>query len=334
VAGPRGTRTRPLRSETRRRVLDAAAEVFAARGIASSSVSDIAAAAGLTKGAVYSNFDSKDELVLALMEEHVLRRLHNAMAAFDAAEDVGLAVHDLGASLVEAIHSDLTWQHLLFEYCGLARRDPALHAALGQRRREGRAAVARAIERIGRARGVPLPMTPDDLAVAMLAISNGLALETGMDADGVPDDLFPRLIALIVDKPALAEPAGKPVAAAGAKSAASAKATAGAKKTAAAKSVDAKSVDAKSADAKSADAKSAGAQSVGAKSAVVRSAGARSAGAKSAGARSAAAKPDKAAPPSATATKPTAASKPAAATKPAPKTTAEPKPRRSSKTSR
>ncbi|HEY2694995.1 MAG TPA: TetR family transcriptional regulator [Pseudonocardiaceae bacterium] len=198
MTSTRGARTRPLRSETRRRVLDAAAETFAARGIASSSVSDIAHAAGLTKGAVYSNFDSKDELVLTLMTEHVLDRLHNALAAFDAAEDVGLAVHDLGASLVEAIHADLTWQHLLFEYCGLARRDPTLRAALAERRKEGRAAVARAIERIAAARGVELPMPPADLAVAMLAISNGLALETGMDADGVPDDLFPRLIALII----------------------------------------------------------------------------------------------------------------------------------------
>jgi AcrR family transcriptional regulator len=181
-------------------VLDAAAEVFAARGIASSSVSDIAHAAGLTKGAVYSNFDSKDDLVLALMEEHVLQRLHNALVAFDAADDVNVAVHDLGASLADAIHSDLGWQHLLFEYCGLARRDPTLQAALADRRRAGRAAVARAIERIAQARGVELPMSAADLAVAMLSISNGLALETSMDPDGVPDDLFPRLIGLIVDR--------------------------------------------------------------------------------------------------------------------------------------
>lgn len=183
-------------------MLDAAAQVFAARGIASSSVSDIAHAAGLTKGAVYSNFDSKDELVLTLMEEHVLQRLNNALAAFDAAfdagDDVNLAVHDLGASLVDAIHADLTWQYLLFEYCGLARRDPTLRAALAQRRKEGRAAVTRAIERIAQVRGVELPMSAADLAVAMLSISNGLALETGMDAEGVADDLFPRLIGLIL----------------------------------------------------------------------------------------------------------------------------------------
>lgn len=205
TATPAGGRTRPLRADTRRRVLDAAAEVFAARGIASSSVNDIARAAGLTKGAVYSNFASKDDLVLALMEEHVLRRLHDAIAAFDAADDVDTGVHDLGASLVAAIHADGVWQHLLFEYCGLARRDPALHAALAHRRREGRAAVAAAITRLTHARGVALPMSADDLTVAILAISNGLALEAGMDPPAVPDDLFGRLIALIL-RPA---PAGR-----------------------------------------------------------------------------------------------------------------------------
>lgn len=183
-------------------MLDAAAEVFAAHGIASSSVNDIARAAGLTKGAVYSNFASKDDLVLALMEEHVLRRLHDAVAAFDAADDLDTAVRDLGASLVAAIHSDATWQHLLFEYCGLARRDPTLRAALTERRREGRAAVAGAVARLADARGLDLPMSADDLAVTILAISNGLALEGGIDPASVPDDLFGRLIALIVGPPA------------------------------------------------------------------------------------------------------------------------------------
>ncbi|AHH94687.1 TetR/AcrR family transcriptional regulator [Kutzneria albida] len=192
------TRTpRPTRAQTRQRVLDAAAEVFAARGIAASSVSEIAEAAGMTKGAVYSNFRSKDELILALMEEHVLRRMQDAVAAADAAPDVDTAVRDLGASLMHAIHTDSTWQHLLFEYCALARRDPDLREGLRRRRREGRAAVAAAITRLFQARGLTLPMSAEDLAVAVLAISNGLALEGGMDPEAVPGDLFARLIGLI-----------------------------------------------------------------------------------------------------------------------------------------
>ncbi len=58
---------RPSRTETRARLLDAAAEVFVARGIALASVEEIAETAGFSRGAFYSNFTDKDELVMALL---------------------------------------------------------------------------------------------------------------------------------------------------------------------------------------------------------------------------------------------------------------------------
>jgi AcrR family transcriptional regulator len=186
--------------------MDAAVEVFAARGIAASSLSQVAAAAGLTKGAIYSNFASKDELVLAIMEEHVATRLRDALEAFDAAEDLDLAVHELADSLARAIQTDSTWQHLFFEYCTLARRDPALQAGLMTRRREGRAAVARAIERIFDRYGIEAALSPDELAIAGLAISNGLSIESGIDPTAVPADLFARILTLIVPQPIVAAP--------------------------------------------------------------------------------------------------------------------------------
>ena len=53
------TRTRPTREQTRARLLRAASEVFATHGYDRASLDDVAAAAGLTKGAVYSSFASK-----------------------------------------------------------------------------------------------------------------------------------------------------------------------------------------------------------------------------------------------------------------------------------
>ncbi|BCP36313.1 hypothetical protein MINTMi198_16830 [Mycobacterium intracellulare M.i.198] len=55
-------RTRPTRGEVRDRILDAASKVFAAEGFAGATIDAIGQAAGFTKGAVYSNFESKDEL--------------------------------------------------------------------------------------------------------------------------------------------------------------------------------------------------------------------------------------------------------------------------------
>lgn len=54
---------------TRNVILDAAAEAFEARGFAGASLSDILARAGVTKGALYFHFSSKEELAKALIEE-------------------------------------------------------------------------------------------------------------------------------------------------------------------------------------------------------------------------------------------------------------------------
>jgi AcrR family transcriptional regulator len=57
--------------ETRAKLLDAAADVIAAKGYEGASMEDIAAAAGFTKGALYSHFSSKEDLLFALATEHL-----------------------------------------------------------------------------------------------------------------------------------------------------------------------------------------------------------------------------------------------------------------------
>ena len=64
-------RVRPTREETRQRLFEAAAAAFAEHGIGGASVEAITAAGGLTRGAFYSNFASKDELITAMLADHV-----------------------------------------------------------------------------------------------------------------------------------------------------------------------------------------------------------------------------------------------------------------------
>ncbi len=71
-------RTRPTREETREKLFQAAAEVFEEQGIGAASIEAIAAAAGLTRGAFYSNFADKDELIIAMLEDHVDRSIRLA----------------------------------------------------------------------------------------------------------------------------------------------------------------------------------------------------------------------------------------------------------------
>ncbi len=178
-------------------MLVAAEEVFAERGIEAASVDDVAAAAGLTKGAVYSSFRSKNDLVLALMEEHVVDRQRAAAEVFDDTSDTGGALRDAGARLVAAIHTDARWQRLLISYAVAPTGDPAIRDALRDRRRQLRTALAGQIERIAHRHGLTLPFSPDETAVVILALSNGFAVEGSIDEDAVPDDLFGRVLAAL-----------------------------------------------------------------------------------------------------------------------------------------
>ena len=189
-------RVRPPRSETRRRVLDAAFTTFGERGIAATSLNEVAAAAGLTKGAVYSNFASKDELVLALMEEHVAHRLQVALAGFAEAEGEQ-ALANVAAVLVHEMRADATWHRLLAEYFALAAHDPDKQAALRARRREARETITRALIRIAEMLDDELPLPAPQFAVVLMALSNGLAVEAEIDPEAVPEDLLARVLTLI-----------------------------------------------------------------------------------------------------------------------------------------
>ncbi|NLU68572.1 ScbR family autoregulator-binding transcription factor [Streptomyces sp. HNM0574] len=56
---------------TRRQVLEAAADVFAERGYGASTISEIISRAGVTKGALYFHFASKEELLQSVLDEQV-----------------------------------------------------------------------------------------------------------------------------------------------------------------------------------------------------------------------------------------------------------------------
>ncbi|HEV2727593.1 MAG TPA: TetR/AcrR family transcriptional regulator [Solirubrobacterales bacterium] len=182
-------------------MLDAAVVVFARQGISRTSLSEIAAEAGLTKGAVYSNFGSKDELLLAIMEDHLIERMRDVAAVFDGGLSTPDAVRAAGARLLAAMVADATWHQLLLEYWTLALHDEAVMTKLAAKRAEVRATVARAIAAAADAHGVTLPISPEELAVTLMALSNGYAVERAIDTAAVPDQLFEKVLGLLVAMP-------------------------------------------------------------------------------------------------------------------------------------
>ncbi|WP_051221380.1 TetR/AcrR family transcriptional regulator [Conexibacter woesei] len=84
---PRGHFDRSARkAATRTRLLEAAAKVYAAHGFAGATLDDVAEEAGLTKGALYGHFGSKDKLLVALMEEYLAAEIAEQISLFDRDE--------------------------------------------------------------------------------------------------------------------------------------------------------------------------------------------------------------------------------------------------------
>src|SRR3978361_1258865 len=90
-------RTRPTRDDTCEKLFEAARRVFEERAIGGPSIEAIAAAAGFTRGAFYSNFKSKDELIIAMLEDHVEQSIKRNLDL--------LAKHKNPADFIEALRT-------------------------------------------------------------------------------------------------------------------------------------------------------------------------------------------------------------------------------------
>lgn len=195
----RDGRRAEARGTARGRLLASAARVFAARGYARASLDEIARDAGVTKGAVYWNFDSKEDLFFALLDQRLDQRARElidltARAAPD--EETSPAV---SARLTELIDLERDVLLLAHEHWSLAVRDPELGRGYAKRQHALRGAIAAMLEARHVTIGVPLTVDAGRLATVLLALANGLAMDRLVEGDDVPDDLFGEALSLLYD---------------------------------------------------------------------------------------------------------------------------------------
>ncbi len=114
------------RQQTRDYLLRAAAQVFAERGFQGASLDEVAAVAGFTKGAVYSNFKNKDDLLLALLEARYEKELAAVQAILARSEGPPEAhLSDFVALLQGRAEGAEEAAALFQEFCLYAMRNPA-----------------------------------------------------------------------------------------------------------------------------------------------------------------------------------------------------------------
>src|SRR5215475_8855734 len=173
-------RTRPTRDDTRDKLFEAAARVFEEQGINAASIEAIAAAAGFTRGAFYSNFDSKDELIIAMLEDHVEQSIQRCLEL--------LALHQNAADFIEAFgemrrtrqdplgRSPLLHMEMILFVARAEKRRPEL----AKRLRARRAMTTKIVETVSKNRKTTLG-DPAWTAAILLALEDGFRLHRLID---------------------------------------------------------------------------------------------------------------------------------------------------------
>ncbi|MFM0697011.1 TetR family transcriptional regulator [Paraburkholderia sp. GV068] len=169
--------------QTRTHLLATAKRLFVERGFSGTSLRDIAAEAGYTQGAFYSNFASKEELFVELMRERSRTQVSDISRTLS---DPSASADDILSALevwAKTLDAEPEWSVLGVEFKLQGRRNPAFATAsqaLLDAHRDGLAyCIGHIFARLGR---VP-PEPPTVLAAAFMGLSQGLALQRSMLAE-------------------------------------------------------------------------------------------------------------------------------------------------------
>ncbi|MFI0447625.1 TetR/AcrR family transcriptional regulator [Actinomadura sp. 6N118] len=193
----KGRRRQERRELTRTALLGAAERLWAERGIHGASLDDVASAAGLTKGAVYSNFAGKTDLLLALLERYIRERIGT-----DVCDELRDADRPLDERFERAGHAyarRLAGEDarllalLLVEFWLYGMRDYAAGWRLADWYAERRDSIARGLK-LGETEGVPR----NDRAALAMALDFGLAFQHLLDPDRVPAELYAAGMRLVL----------------------------------------------------------------------------------------------------------------------------------------
>lgn len=161
------------REATRQAVMDAAERLFIERGYRGASLDGIAESAGFSKGDVYSNFESKGDLFLALLDRRA------------TAEERAMA----SGSATTGPEQGFAWPLATLDFFVDAVRDDQLRDALAGRYRAARQSGGANI-----ASGRPRPAWAswEEIATVAMALGSGLIIQSATEPEAVPSDLLGR----------------------------------------------------------------------------------------------------------------------------------------------
>jgi AcrR family transcriptional regulator len=176
------------------KLFEAAARLFEEQGIGGASIEAIAAAAGFTRGAFYSNFKSKDELIIAMIEDHVeqsIRRNLDLLARHNNLADFIDALKTMDRGRQDPLgRSPLLHMEMILFVARAEKRRPELAKRLRARRKLITDIVETASSN-GVNNGI---LNPTWAGAILLALEDGFRLHRLIDPETTPADSFLRAI--------------------------------------------------------------------------------------------------------------------------------------------
>jgi AcrR family transcriptional regulator len=182
-------------AHTRARLMQSAARVAARRGLERASIDAVAEDAGFTKGAVYANFKSKEDLFLAMLDEHFAARLADIDRVLTSGEEPEQQARRAAADFIETLQSEPEWNRLFFEFALYAARNEGFRREFVARCRMMRQRIADMVARRAAELGVEPPVPVEQVAEMTFAMANGAGLQRLLEP-GTVDDLYPTMMAV------------------------------------------------------------------------------------------------------------------------------------------
>ena len=191
---PRALTRRQKQEETRSSLLRSAAKLFCRHGLDGASVEDVAQDAGYTKGAFYSNFKSKEELFLVMLDERFAEQLDRIDKRLVHDEEPDEEARHAAQEFIQSFRGEEEWKRLYLEFVAYAMRNDEFRQELATRHRSLRARLTEIYRRW--AADFPEPPIPfEDIAAMTDFMADGFLLGRLIDTD-LDEDLYATMLAI------------------------------------------------------------------------------------------------------------------------------------------
>ena len=168
---------------TRELLLDSAKSEFARVGYGGASADIIAEKAGFSKGAFYSNFDSKEDVFLELLKRHMEHEAEVIGRLVDGAKDTNAVLNGVEEWFLE-MQKDAEWQLLSIELILHSKRNQSFAKKFNELHSKHQGELGKLIKSIFSDAGKKVPEKPELMAQALMGLSHGLALVKSQKDDG------------------------------------------------------------------------------------------------------------------------------------------------------